>query len=121
MATLDLILSALIVMKFEYTFTTSFDYLYMLLLSYLFLRQITGVGEVFEPHEVLLDTASADEPVENADASSLVICPTRPCATERLLPDDGSRALLIVVYVACCIAQLVRGADKRRPRSGEAG
>ena len=83
--------------------------------------QVRWVAEILKGDKVLLDAPCAHEPVENADAACLVVRAARARTAEGLLPDDGTRALLVVVHVAGGVAELVRGEDERSAVGGEAG
>ena len=61
-----------------------------------------------EPDKVLLYAARRHEAVEDRDGARLVIRAAAPRPAERLLPDDGARALFVVVDVPGRIAQSVR-------------
>lgn len=71
------------------------------------LSQVRRVEVVLEADEVLLDAPRRDEAVEDRHAPGLVVCAARARTTERLLPNNGTRALLVVVDVAGRVAQSV--------------
>lgn len=72
------------------------------------LLQVRRVQIVFQTDEVLLDTPRGDEAVENRHTARFVVRTTRTSTAEWLLPDDGARALFVVVHVAGGVAQPVR-------------
>lgn len=76
------------------------------------LDQVRRIPKVLQRQEVLLDTPRADEPVENRDTPRLIVRPARTRTTERLLADDGTRTLFVVVDVASCVAELVGGEEE---------
>ena len=80
---------------------------------YVDLLQVGRVGIVLEPDEVLLDAARRDEAVEDGHAAGLVVRAARACATERLLANDGTSALFIIVDVPGGVAQLVSRRKER--------
>lgn len=76
--------------------------------------------EVLHAHKVLLDAPCADEPVEDTDASSLVVRPTAARTTERLLAHHSTSAFLVVINVSGSIAEPVGGGEKCLALGGEA-
>jgi len=68
------------------------------------LDEIRGIGEIFQTDEILLDAPRRYEAVEDRHAPGLVIGSTRARTAKRLLSDNGSCALLVVVDVAGGVA-----------------
>lgn len=68
--------------------------------------------EVLRAHKVLLDAPCAHEPIEDADASSLVVRPAGPRTTERLLAHHSTSAFLVVVNVSSSIAEPIGGGEE---------
>ena len=85
-----------------------FTFVSRLLLNFDTLHEVRGVEVVLEPDEVLLDAARGHEAVEDRDGARLVVRAAAPRTAERLLPDDGARALFVVVDVPGRVAQSVR-------------
>lgn len=71
------------------------------------LYKIGRIEVILQRHEVFLDTPRRHKAIEDRHASCLVVCAACSSTAERLLPDDGAGALLIVVHVAGGVAQLV--------------
>lgn len=71
------------------------------------LYQVGGILEILQPDKVLLDTARADEAIEDTDTTRLVVRTTCPGSAEWLLPDDGAGALLVIIHVSCCVAKSI--------------
>ncbi len=82
--------------------------------------KVRWVKGILQPHKALLNAPRRHEPVEDRDAASLVIRPTRARATKRLLPDHRARALLVVVHVPRRVAQRVGRVEERLPVRSEA-
>ena len=76
------------------------------------LHKVGRVQVVLEPYEVFLDAARGHEAVEDRDATGLIVRAARACTAEWLLTDDRSCALLVVVDVACRVAEAVSGLQK---------
>ena len=76
------------------------------------LHQVTRVPVFLQPNETLLDTPRGYKPVEDADASSLVVRAATPGTSERLLTNDGSRTLIVVVHVSGSVAETIGGVDE---------
>lgn len=76
------------------------------------LDQVRRIPKVLQRQEVLLDTPRTNEPIENRDTARFIVRPARTRTTERLLTDDGTRTLFVVVDVAGCVAELVGGEEK---------
>lgn len=72
-------------------------------------NQIRGIVEVFQPDKVLLDAPRTNKAIEDTDATGLVVGATSSGATERLLADNCSRALFVVIDVTSRIAETVCG------------
>lgn len=85
------------------------------------LLQVGRVQVVLEPDEVLLDTPCRYKAVEDGHAAGLVVCATGTRATEWLLSDNSTRALLVVVDVAGGVAQPVRRLQQSLAVGGKAG
>lgn len=85
------------------------------------LDQVRRIPKVLQRQEILLNTPRTDEPIENRDTPRLIVRPARTRTTERLLSDDGTRALFVVVDVASCVAKLVGGEEKGFALGCEAG
>ena len=83
------------------------------------LHEVGRVQVVLEPYEVLLDAARRHEAVEDRDRARLVVGAARARTTERLLADNGARALLVVVDVARSVAQTVGRLEQRLALRGE--
>lgn len=83
-------------------------------------NQVRGIREVGDRYEVLLDAPRAHEPVEDAHATSLVVCAAGTRASEGLLPDDGTRAFLVVVHISGGVAEAFGGRDECTPVAREA-
>ena len=83
------------------------------------LHEVGRVLKSAQTDEALLDAARADEAQEQVHAARLVVRPARASAAERLLPDDGARALLVVVDVAGRVAQTVGRLEQRLALRGE--
>ena len=77
------------------------------------LQDVGRVVEIFQANEVLLDTPRTDEAIEDVDASSLIIGSTSTSTTERLLANNSTSALLVVVHIACGVPELVSCGDQR--------
>ncbi len=73
------------------------------------LCEVGRVLEVLETDEVLFNTPRADEAIENADTSCLIVRATGARATERLLANNSTSAFLIIVHVSSSVAKLVVG------------
>lgn len=84
-------------------------------------NQVRRVVKIFKVYEVLLDAPRADEAVEDADASRLVVRSASTGTTEGLLADHGACAFFIVVHVAGCVAEPVGGSQEGLALAGEAG
>ena len=83
------------------------------------LREVRGVEVVLEPDEVLFDGARGHEAVEDGNGTRLVVRAAATRTAERLLSDDGARALLVVVDVARSVAQAVGRLEKCLAFRGE--
>jgi hypothetical protein len=77
--------------------------------------------EILQSHKVLLYAPGAHKPVEDRNASGLIVRSTRACTTKRLLANDGTRALLVVVHVTSRVAETVGSCQKRLAVASEAG
>lgn len=75
------------------------------------LNLIAGILDLGSRRELLLDAAGADEAGQKVQAAGLVVGARGAGAAERLLADDGSRALAVDVKVAGAVAQGVLGVD----------
>jgi len=76
------------------------------------LHQVARVPIFLQPNETLLDTPCGYEPVEDADTSGLVVRTAAPGTSERLLTDNSSRALIVIVHVSSSVAETVGGLDE---------
>lgn len=84
------------------------------------LHQVARIPVFLQPDETLLDAPRGYKPVEDADTSSLIIRTAAPGASERLLADNSSGTLLVVVHVPGSVAEPVGGLDKYLSVRGEA-
>jgi hypothetical protein len=82
--------------------------------------RVARVCPALQAHKVLLDTPSAHEAVEERDGARLVVRPRRARAAERLLSDDRTRALLVVVHVPRGVAERRRRVHERSAVGREA-
>ncbi len=76
------------------------------------LRQVGWIQVILQVHKVLLDAPRRHEAVEDRHASGLVVRSARTGTTKRLLTDDSTSALLIVVHIARSVTELVRSEQK---------
>jgi len=76
------------------------------------LQQVTRVAIFLQSNETLLDTPRRYEPVKDADTPSLVVRTTTPGTSERLLPNDSSRTLFVVIHVSGSVAEPIGGLDE---------
>jgi hypothetical protein len=84
------------------------------------LNQIGGILELFQTDEILFDAPRANKAIENADATSFVVCTASPCATERLLADDCSSAFFVVVDITSRIAEAIGSGNQGLAIGGKA-
>ena len=63
--------------------------------------------EILHPHKVFLDAPRANEPIKDADTSSLVVRPASTGTTERLLTHDGASAFFVVVDITSGITEFI--------------
>jgi len=56
-------------------------------------------------HKRILDTPRTNKPRKDVKTSSLIVRPTRSGASERLLANNGTGALIIVIDVARSMAK----------------
>ena len=75
-------------------------------------NKVGGILEVIQANEVLFDAPCTNEPIENADTTSLVVRTTSTSTSERLLADNGTCAFLVVVHVSGGVAQAVGCCDE---------
>lgn len=83
-------------------------------------NDVRWVLEILQPHEVLLDASGGHKAIEYVNAPCFIVCPACACAAERLLSNNSTCALLVVVHIAGRIAQLVRGSEECLSVSREA-
>lgn len=76
---------------------------------------------VLEPDEVLFDGARGHEAVEDGNGTRLVVRAAATRTAERLLSDDGARALFVVVDIAGRVAESVGRLQERLAVCGETG
>jgi hypothetical protein len=71
------------------------------------LDQVGRIVEILHPHKVFLDASRANEPIKNADTSSLVVRPASTGPAERLLTHDGACAFFVVVDITSGITEFI--------------
>ena len=82
---------------------------------------VARVGDLVDSNKALLDTPCTHEAIEDIDTSRLIVRPTSPSSTERLLTDDRSCAFVVVIDVPSGVAQTVCGVDEDLAVGCEAG
>lgn len=75
-------------------------------------NQVRWVLEVLQANEVLLYASGRNEPIEDTDTPSFVVCTTCSPSSKRLLPHNSASAFFVVIDVASGVAQYVRGGQK---------
>ena len=60
---------------------------------------------ILEMHKGVLDTARTNKPRKDVKTSSLIVRPTRTSTSERLLANNSTSALVIVVNIARSVAK----------------
>lgn len=85
------------------------------------LHQVARVAIFFQPNETLLDAPRRHEPVEDADTPSLVVRAATPGTSERLLANNSSCTLLVVIHVSGSVAEPIGGLDQHPSIRSEAG
>lgn len=83
-------------------------------------NDVRWVLEILQPHEVLLDASGRHKAIEDTNAPCFIVGAACARAAERLLSNNSTCALLVIVHIAGRIAQLVRGDEERLSVSGEA-
>lgn len=84
------------------------------------LHQVARVRILLQSNETLLDTPRGHKPVEDADTSSLIVRTATPGTSKRLLTNNGSRALLVVIHVSGSVTEPVGGLDEHLSVRSEA-
>ena len=72
------------------------------------LLKVRRIPEIFQSHKIFFDAPRTDKPIKHTHAPCLVVCPAPTRPAKRLLPYDRASALLVVIYVAGCVSELVR-------------
>ena len=85
------------------------------------LQQVARVAIFLQPNETLLDTPRRYEPVEDADTPSLIVRATTPGTSERLLANNSSRTLFVVIHISGSVAEPIGGLDEHLSVRREAG
>lgn len=86
----------------------------------LHLNKVRWVLELLQPNKVLLNASGRHKAIEDANAPCFIVCAACTCTAERLLSNNSTCALLVVVYITSRITQLVRGGEERLSVGGKA-
>jgi len=76
-------------------------------------HQVGRIPKALKPNKRLLNAPCRHKAGEERDTTRLVVRPAGTTASKRLLSDNRTRALFVVVYIPCSVSERICSFDER--------